>query len=423
MKKILSMVLILAGMLSCASSVFAEGDPVVLRFAWWGGDARHAATLEAIELYESLNPNVKIEAEYQGIDGYSEKILTQLSGGMQPDIFAVIATAPAEYYAAFPDSFLTLDDQDIFDMSGFEQSFLEKFCCNQDGRLVSFPTGINSCSFILNRTVFEKTGVELPDSWTWDEFIEVGKQIHAADPDCYLLTLSDNPANSLTRSFVRQITGQWTIAEDNTVVSDRDALIAAFTWLQKLYIEGVCEPVESSRAYSDSSSNKKFLNNEVACFFSGSSSVANLDTSNGLQLELVNIPIMEGAVKTGVLTQPAQCMMISKNERSEEALKFMNWFWNDPDAAMILKDCRGVPPVASIREFLEEKGELNPVLSQGVSKALSVTDDPIYPLNENTEVFSFMFSLMEQLCYMTITPEEAADIVINDLPEIVAEII
>ena len=52
-----------------------------------------------------------------------------------------------------------------------------------------------------------------------------------------------------------------------------------------------------------------------------------------------------------------------------------------------------------------------------------MTDDPIYPLNENTEVFSFMFSLMEQLCYMTITPEEAADIVINDLPEIVAEII
>lgn len=36
MKKVLSMVLILAVLLSCASGVFAESKPVVLRFAWWG---------------------------------------------------------------------------------------------------------------------------------------------------------------------------------------------------------------------------------------------------------------------------------------------------------------------------------------------------------------------------------------------------
>lgn len=82
---------------------------VTLRFAWWGGDSRHTATLEAIAAYEKQNPNVKIEAEYQGYDGYNDKILTQLAGGTQPDIMQTIATAAAEYQASFPDSFVNLE--------------------------------------------------------------------------------------------------------------------------------------------------------------------------------------------------------------------------------------------------------------------------------------------------------------------------
>lgn len=86
-----------------------KGESVTLRFAWWGGDDRHTATLKAIEEYQKINPNVKIEAEYQGYDGYNDKILTQLAGGTQPDIMQTIATAAAEYQAAFPDSFVKLD--------------------------------------------------------------------------------------------------------------------------------------------------------------------------------------------------------------------------------------------------------------------------------------------------------------------------
>ena len=41
----------------------AGGEPVTLRFAWWGSDARHEATLAAIERYTELHPNVTIEGE------------------------------------------------------------------------------------------------------------------------------------------------------------------------------------------------------------------------------------------------------------------------------------------------------------------------------------------------------------------------
>lgn len=418
MKKLLSTILAAAMVLSLFSVALAE-ETVTLRFSWWGGDSRHEATLAAIARYEELNPHVKIEAEYQGYDGYNEKILTQLSGGTQPDMFQIIGTISADYYASFPDRIARLDEQELFDLTGFEKAFLDSFCVSNEGYIVSVPTGINSYNFILNKTVEEKTGVEVPDSWTWEEFIEVGKEMHEADPNCYLITLSDDPANHLLRSYVRQMTGLWTISEDNTVITDRDALVTAFTWLQALYTEGVCEPVESSRAYSEITTNKKLLNNEVAMIYGGSSAIANIDTSNGMQLDFANIPMIPGAEKTGVITQPAQCMMISNNENTEETLKFANWFFNDPEAALILKDSRGVPAVDSVRNLLAAEGLLNPILANAVSAALEVTDGPVYVLNENAEVYSFLFPLMEQLCYLAITPEEAADMLIEELPLIV----
>ena len=67
-----------AGSTSAASSAGGEAEPVTLRFSWWGGEARHEATIAAAELYMEKNPNVKIEFEYSGWDGYKDKLVTQL---------------------------------------------------------------------------------------------------------------------------------------------------------------------------------------------------------------------------------------------------------------------------------------------------------------------------------------------------------
>ena len=58
---------------SAAAPASDSSEPVTLRFSWWGGDARHEATLAVIEAYEKLHPNVTIEPEYGSYDGYSEK--------------------------------------------------------------------------------------------------------------------------------------------------------------------------------------------------------------------------------------------------------------------------------------------------------------------------------------------------------------
>ena len=259
-----------------------SGESVTLRFAWWGGDDRHTATLKAIEEYQKLNPHVKIEAEYQGYDGYNDKILTQLAGGTQPDIMQTIATAAAEYQAAFPESFVKLDKQDTFTLDVFDQGFLDSFCRAHDGSIVAVPSGVSSYNLVVNKTVTDAAGVELPDNMTWDQFLDYGKKIHDANPDYYMVTLNDDDCNHLLRSYVRQLSGCWTISQDYEVIADRDALVKAFTLLQGMYKDGIAEPMDTAFAYNgDKDANKKLLNNEIACSYRGSSSIINIDTSGG----------------------------------------------------------------------------------------------------------------------------------------------
>ena len=86
MKKFLALLLVLC--LALPVVALAE-DSVTLRFSWWGGDERHAATIAVIEQYEAAHPNVTIEPEYGSSDGYNDKLATQLSGGTAPDIIQI----------------------------------------------------------------------------------------------------------------------------------------------------------------------------------------------------------------------------------------------------------------------------------------------------------------------------------------------
>lgn len=398
-------------------------EQVTLRMSWWGGDSRHAATIAAVELYESTHPGVKIELEYSSWDGYMDKVMTQLAGGTQPDIMQIQATSAMELTDSFPDTFVALDSQDILDLSAFNQVMEDSFCRSAQGGIVAVPTGINSYNILVNKTVTNAAGIELPKNMTWDEFFEYGKKIHEANPDFYMITSGDDGWNHLMRSYARQLSGQWTISEDGEVIGDRDALVETFTTLQRMYAEGIAEPMETAFAYNaDASNNPKLLNNEIACLYCPFSGLT-VDTSAWTDgVDVVNIPIMEGARNTGVITQPTSLWMVSQSDQEEEALKFLQWIFDNEEAIKTLADCRGVPATDKARDVLEKENLANPLVSEAAAIALEVTDTAVPVINENTLVYDYMFPLIQEICYQMITPEDAADQMIQSLNEIVEEI-
>lgn len=407
------------------SSSVREADKITLRLSWWGGDARHEATIAAVELYESTHPGVDIEMEYSSWDGYMDKILTQLAGGTQPDIMQIQATKAPELEQSFPGTFVNLDQQDIFDITPYDEKMMESFCASYGGYKVAVPTGANCYNLLVNKTVTDAAGIELPANMTWEEFFEYGKQIHAANPDYYMISLNDDNSNHMFRSYIRQLSGQWQIAEDGTVITDRDALVKAFTFLQDMFIEGVAEPMETAFAYNnDIGANPKFLNNEIATCYCAAAAIANLDTSAWTGgIDVINIPMVEGTDTTGIISQPTAVWMISDNEKKEAALDFMNWITSDEEAVKILKDSRGIPATDSGVALLESEGLLNPTVVKAASLALPIADDPVPVYCEHALVYDYLFPMIQELAYIQITPEDAADQVIENLNTIMAEVL
>lgn len=57
-----------------------------LRMSWWGGNARHQATLEALKRFQDQYPDIVVKGEYTGWDGHLSRLTTQVAGNTEPDV-------------------------------------------------------------------------------------------------------------------------------------------------------------------------------------------------------------------------------------------------------------------------------------------------------------------------------------------------
>lgn len=156
------------GLAGCASEPEAEG-PVEIRFTWWGGDARHELTNQALDAFEAANDDIKVVRDFGGFDGYLDKITTQYAGGNSPDVIQLYNEVLVEFAdrgqlwdlnQAVEDGSLSLDGwpQDVVDMT------------TVGGELAALTFGSTTHAFIYDETASAEYGVETPaDGYSWDD--------------------------------------------------------------------------------------------------------------------------------------------------------------------------------------------------------------------------------------------------------------
>ena len=252
-----------------------DSEPVTLRFMWWGDDVRHQATLDVIEQYEKDHPNVTIEAEYGGYDGYFEKLTTQLSGGTAADIIQYNANTVSDLMA-IGDVFVNLEDyKDVLDTSDFDQGFIENFSY-YDGKMIALPTGINGGIWLTNTALLQEAGVDADSIKTWDDFIEAGKAVHQYNDECYLFNIDiETLGKELLGSIMAQITGNDLIDKDTMKLNfTKDDLQRAFNLIHEMYANDVVEPAADSAPYAlKLSTNPKWINHQLAIAYGATSNV------------------------------------------------------------------------------------------------------------------------------------------------------
>ena len=146
-----------------APPTWAQPNPTVLRFSWWGGGARHEATLKAVRLFESRNPGLRIKAEYMGFQGYLERLTTQVAGGAEPDVMQ-INWAWLAMFSKRGTGFTDLTPHLAPATPGHFTA--EDLASGRiQGRLNALPVSYSARVFLWNQGAWDRARLPLPRSW------------------------------------------------------------------------------------------------------------------------------------------------------------------------------------------------------------------------------------------------------------------
>lgn len=406
MKRLLTCLLTMV--MICVSTVaLAQSEEVQLRFSWWGGDERHEATLAAMEAYEASHPGISLVGEYSGFDGYLEKLVTQLAGGTAPDIIQ-IDYAYLETLWSVQDNFVNFHEQNIVDISGISQGLLDGVTA-PNGALIGLPTGLNFSIVYVNKTLADAAGIEL-GHWTWDDLFANAKKLREYNPNAYLAMSGTNPNRHFFEPYLLNMSGQKLVNDDYTLGFTEDQVAETFRFMLRCYEEGVLYPLEDEavgtygnyQAYD-------WLNGNILCLPDYSSGEA---AAKGSMDNVVAMPFWgdSEADNTGIMMRPTNMLAVNANSpHVKEALEFVNYFFNDPEAIDILQLVRSIPATEVAIERMNEQGLIDSDTMEAAQWAADHkggAGQNIISTNEQLEQIEGDF--ISAVYYGDYTPEEGA---------------
>lgn len=338
----------------------SSGEPVTLRFSWWGNDARHEKTLQVIEMYQEQHPNVTIEPEYRG-KSEREKVATELGSGTSADIVQLNPPWMGDFVAN-GDFFVDLSQYD-FDMDGFDQHMINDYC-TYNGTLITLPSGLNARTYLMNKTKLDELGIacDMETSWTWEDLIAIGKTVHEKDGDKYFLNADKvDMVEFVIRPYIIQKTGTFLISDDYELGFTKEDLTEALEYVASLYTENVVVPAADGNTFLNAVwTNPAWINGNLTSELSWTSLMEGAISDSQDEFVTTTLPMHKDAKDTSIVVKPSQLYAIAKtSEHPAEAADFLKFLLTDEEAGKVLGDCRGVPPYKAVQDMCMEEGILD----------------------------------------------------------------
>ncbi len=344
----------LAGMTAASTlasvGAFAQAGTSV-RLIWWGNPDRDRRTMEVIDLY-SAETGTEVVPETYGWNDYWQKLATQAAGRNLPDLIQMDYRFLFEYarrqQLAALDEFIgqpiALDD---FDPNQLDSGKV-------DGKLYGISMGANSMSYVYNKVLLDKLGIEAtdPTTWTNDDFEAIGMQVKDQLPEGMFFVQNMASWEPRLENWVRQ-RGKALYNEDGTVGYDLDDLTEYFAYWKDLQDKGLTPPADIQSQDASGKMEDSMLVTGKALF--GGIHSNQLVANQKLVPDEINITMVpnQAGGQPGQYLKPS--MLLSMAETTSDkaaAAQLMNFFITDPGANAILQIERGVSGDASVREEL-----------------------------------------------------------------------
>ncbi|GAA4158224.1 extracellular solute-binding protein [Gryllotalpicola daejeonensis] len=379
-----------------------------LTFAFWGNPVRNAYTDQIIKNYEKAHPTITVAQQPGEWATYWTKLSTQVAGGTAPDIIQMDQAYIAEYggRGALAD-LSTIESIDTKPL----KSTLDEGRLN--GKLYGIPTGNNAYAVCVNKTLFEKAGVEVPDdkTWTWDDYLDTAHKLTQGSGGAFRGTNWFGADQELKIWLYQR--GEDLYTKDGKLGASVDNLTEFFAFVQKLFTSGD-GPTNDGYATDIAAAVEQTLfgTNKVAMCWMWSNQITAYQKANGGDCALLRPPSKAGSAdKNGVYYKASMYWSISSRSKAPaQAGGLVNEFLNSTSAAALQLAERGVPANPDVLAVVKPKLSATDQLAVDYMDAIKdeITNVPPVPPKGTSTVGTVAQRHEQDVIFGRATPVAAA---------------
>ena len=330
--------------------VEAVDEQIELTLSWWGNDARHEYTLEAVKQFEKLYPNIDVKCSYTEWSGYQTRSDVLMRSDTEADVM-LINYAWIEKYSSdgsgYYDLYKVADSLGLENFDEYELSFGVK-----NEKLNAIPIAMNTQSFYVNKTIYDSYGLSIPK--TWDDMFEAAKVMNG---EVYPIAMTAKSAFFYVVAYAEQESGKRFMEQDGTVNFSVDDFRTMIDFYCRLINEKVMPQVE----YFDRKEIGEGKYAGCLAWLSDGSAYFNKAIENGYEYVVADYPTMNGVSSgTGWYAKPATMYAVSKNTvHPQQAAMLLDFLLNSDEMAELQATEKGIPLSTAAREYLSETGKLD----------------------------------------------------------------
>jgi pectin-derived oligosaccharide transport system substrate-binding protein len=385
---------------------------IELNVVWWGDARRANATQPTFDLFTAANLNVWITSEYQDSTPYKDKLATRFAAGDPPDLCAMRLDSVVEY--AKRGSLLELTQ---LDLSGLTDS--AKALGTVDGKIVGVPSGLNAIGFVVDKTLTDKYGVQIPDGnkWGWDDLAKFAKEVTTKSSKQVYGTNFEAFTIANFYVFVRQL-GEEIFSPDGKLGVTTGTVKAWFDLIEGMRANGGFPPPGFVNSDGGSSASQSYLAQKlVASQIIPTNQLESFNVACGGNLQLLRMPGETQAVRRGQsVDTPALWSVPAKAKHPEEAVRLLDFILNSVAAARATGTTRGVPAsrkvAAAIAPSLSPDDKRSSDYIVGLQAEALPSQLP-YPVG-GSKLVGILKSIATEVEFGRKTPAEGATQFVND---------
>jgi oligogalacturonide transport system substrate-binding protein len=401
-------------------AVTDDKTPVNLRFSWWGGEARHNATMAAVDEFQKDYPWITVECEYSSWDGWTDKVATQLAGNTAPDLMQVNWNWLYQF-SSDGSKFVDLNQyKDIISLENWKEENLQAMTVG--GKLQGVPISITGKLPMYNKTTFDKAGVPVPT--TFEELRAAGKAFKEKLGDDYYPLAEEGYERMIWMVFYLQQKHGREWMKDLQVNYTVEEVKEGMEWINSLEEDHVLPKIAviEGDGAENFLSNKKWMDGHYAGITEYDSNVQEIADSldEGQELVLGQYPTDLGSNPAGMSKVSSGFAITETSEHKEEAALLLEYITSNEKGVKLMGTERGTVCNTVAKKILEDADILDGYTLEGNQIVLNFckyTFDPNFEnaaLKERTGVYYEVFDNLSAGA----DPAEMAQYLIDSINEV-----